>query len=213
MRYRIVATWSIEDLLRKETDKLLNEENKRKKKEFDINNPLNAVKRYRSRKSDSNEDELVSWRLRKGTDFVISLCGSGRIADAIEDDYYSHHCFDSFPRRSFREAMAEWVDDLKQRRFTSATETSKIVNDLSEMDKPDRRRRTAYDYFYQTLPRRLVLGESAVAAKMIKIIYNYYLTESINRGIFNPTEAMKKIKTKNPVTIQMDDTDFIICTF
>ena len=109
--------------------------------------------------------------------------------------------------------MTEWFDDLKQSRLTAAAETSKIVNDLSEMDKPDRRRRAAYDYFYQTLPKRVVLGGNVMAVKVIKNIYNYYLTESINRGLFNPTEAMKKIKTKTPVTIQMNDTDFIVCTF
>lgn len=210
MRYKIVSTKIIRDELREETDKLLNFEDGKKNSKFDENDQLGVIKRYRSHKKYSLEESIGMWREHRQQDMIKLVCGSGRIADAIEDDYCSRHCFDTIPRLSFREAMTEWWENIRKPAIAEASDDG-----ASEDKREDVKTKTrnAMDYFYDTLPKSVVLGGNNIPKSVIKAIYEHYLTESAAHGNFDPNKALKFAKSHKPVTIQMNEADFIICTF
>lgn len=95
MRYKILSTSAIKDKLRKETDKVLSEQ-EMPKRLFDEKHPLGAKKRTKVRRKVAVEESLRVWSIRRHTNTILSICGSKRVAEAVEDDYASRHCFEKF---------------------------------------------------------------------------------------------------------------------
>ena len=208
MRYRIMTTDGILDDLKKETAALIDSTDN-KKKNFDQNDPFGTMKRKRNRGVKYPYDEpLRTWTLRRNNNILLSICASRRIAEAIEDDYITQHCFDDQPRRSFREVMSDWWGSTRSLEsaedYTKPIEAKNLAADA---------KRKALDYFYETSPKSVKLGESTFVDTMAKTLYDHYLHESVKNGYFDPIASKRLISRKMPVTIRMNDTDIIVCVF
>ena len=208
MRYRILTTNGILNDLRKETSALINS-TKSKKENFDENDPFGTMKRRKTKAVKYPYDEpLRTWVLRRHDNTLLAICGSRRIAEAIEDDYTSRHCFDDQPRRSFKEAMSDWWRATHPLEFTE-TSTKPIEAKTKRVDIE----RKSLDYFYGTSPKSVKLGESMFVDNMAKSLYDHYLHESVKNGYFDAVASKRLVSRKMPVSIRMNDTDVIVCMF
>ena len=211
MRYRILTTNRILEDLRRETSALINSTNN-KKENFDRNDPFKATKRRTTRAAKYSYDEpLRAWVLRRNNSTLLSICGSRRIIEAIEDDYISRHCFDDRPKQSFKEAMSDWWRAEHPSEFDEAVDDA--VKPIEAKNKKADIERKMLDYFYEAAPKSVKLGNSTFADHMAKTIYDHYLHESIKNGYFDAVASGRLVRRKMPVSIRMNDSDAIICVF
>lgn len=208
MRYRILTTNGILNDLRKETSALINS-TKSKKENFDENDPFGTMKRRKTKAVKYPYDEpFRTWVLRRHDNTLLAICGSRRIAEAIEEDFTSRHCFDDQPRRSFKEAMSEWWAATHPLEFAEAP-----IKPIEAKTKKVDVERLALDYFYDTSPKSVKLGESMFVDNMAKSLYDHYLHESVKNGYFDAVASKRLVSRKMPVSIRMNDTDVIVCVF